>query len=124
MLRTLPDSYKSHWHQHLNKVVNAYNCTRHDTTGFSPFYLLFGRQPRLPIDLLFNIDIVSSTSSYTDYLRQWKAAMEEAYEIVKKRVERSASRNKERYDRATQPVQLNPGDRVLVRNLSERGGPG
>ena len=42
MLRTLPESYKTRWHQHLNKVVNAYNYTRHDTTGFSPFYLLFG----------------------------------------------------------------------------------
>ena len=87
MLRTLPDSYKSHWHQYLNKVLNTYKCTRHDTPGFSPFYLLLGRQPRLPIDLLFTMDIASSTGSYTDYLKQWKAAMEEAYDNVKKRVE-------------------------------------
>ena len=42
MLRTLPESYKSNWHEHLNKVVHSYNCSRNDTTGYSPFYLLFG----------------------------------------------------------------------------------
>ena len=42
MLCTLPESYKSHWHEHLNKVVHAYNCSRNDVTGYSPFYLLFG----------------------------------------------------------------------------------
>ena len=45
MLCTLPESYKSHWHEHLNKVVHAYNCSRNDATGYSPFYLLFGRHP-------------------------------------------------------------------------------
>ena len=45
MLCTLPESYKSHWHEHLNKVVHAYNCNRNDAAGYSPFYVLFGRHP-------------------------------------------------------------------------------
>ena len=48
MLRALPEKQKIHWCDHLNKVVHAYNCTRHDSTGFPPFYLLFGTTPRLP----------------------------------------------------------------------------
>ena len=47
MLRTPPKTYKSRWSDHLNKVVYAYNCTRCDSTGYSPFYLLFGRDPPL-----------------------------------------------------------------------------
>ena len=124
MLRTLPESYKSCWHEHLNKVVNAYNCTRNDSTGYSPFYLLFGRHPRLPIDLIFDLDQAVHGKSHTEYTKKWKTAMEEAYAIARKRSSASAERNKHHYDKKVKSVDLQPNDRVLVRNLSERGGPG
>lgn len=61
MLRTVPKDFKSQWKYHCHKVVHAYNCSRHDTTGFSPFYLLFGRNPWLPIDLTFRFENDEST---------------------------------------------------------------
>ena len=124
MLRTLPESYKSCWHEHLNKVVNAYNCTRNDSTGYSPFFLLYGRHPRLPIDLIFNLDQSVDSKGHTEYTNKWKAAMEEAYALAQKRSSASAVRNKRYYDKKVRFVDLQPHDRVLVRNLSERGGPG
>ena len=94
MLRTLPESYKSCWHEHLNKVGNAYNCTRNDSTGYSPFFLLYGRHPRLPIDLIFNLDQSVDSKGHTEYTNKWKAAMEEAYALAQKRSSASAVRNK------------------------------
>ena len=50
--------------------------------------------------------------------------MEEAYATAQKRSSASAERNKHLYDKKVRCVDLQPNDRVLVRNLSERGGPG
>jgi len=124
MLRTLPETQKSRYSDHLNQVVHAYNCTRNEATGFSPFYLLFGRHPRLSIDLIFGIDRTANQGSHTQYVAQWQKAMSEAYELASKRANEGSDRAKQRYDHHVRSSVLQPGDRVLVRNLSERGGPG
>lgn len=49
MLWTLEETEKLNWADHFNKVVHAYNSTVHESTGFSHFFLLFGREPVLPI---------------------------------------------------------------------------
>ena len=38
---------------HIGLIIIAYNSTRLLVTGYSLYYLMFGRRPRLPIDLLF-----------------------------------------------------------------------
>ena len=70
MLRTLPGSHKSNWKEDINKVVHAYNCGTHTVTGFSPFFLLFGWNPRLPIDaVLHTSDQEDEQQSYHQYVR-------------------------------------------------------
>ena len=124
MLRTLPEKHKWRWRYHLNKVVHAYNCTKNDATGHAPFFLLFGRAPRLPIDLMFNLKPPSGFSSYPEYVKKWRNAMSEAYKIASETAQRNAQHGKKQYDKKVRRIVLEPGDRVLVRNMSERGGPG
>ena len=50
MLKTLVQESKTLWKDHFNKLVYAYNCTKHSTTCYYPFYLLFGRNSQLPVD--------------------------------------------------------------------------
>jgi hypothetical protein len=79
MLRSLPEQRKSNWKDHVAKLVHAYNRTRHQTTGYSPFFLLFGRSPRLPINLAFKMEKANDPTGYPQYVAKWKTAMQEAY---------------------------------------------
>ena len=45
MLGILPEEFKVEWTNHVNTLTYAYNCTRSKATGFSPYYLLYGRHP-------------------------------------------------------------------------------
>ena len=39
--------------EHIGSVLIAYKATRSQVSGYSPYFLMFGRRPRLPVDLLF-----------------------------------------------------------------------
>ena len=52
MLSTLDPEKRLDWKNYVSLLVHWYNCTQHDVTGFSPFYLVFCREPRLPIDMV------------------------------------------------------------------------
>ena len=93
-------------------------------TGYSSCYLLFGRHPRLSLDLLLNLKKLSSTTSYPKYVAEWKNAMEEAYRIASKAAQTRAAQGKQQYHTKVRSSVLEPGDRVLVKNLTPRGGPG
>lgn len=75
MRRTLADKEKADWKNSLAKLVHAYNCTRSEATGFFPYYLLYGRSPRLPIDILFNPKTDEVYGTYQDYVHRWKERM-------------------------------------------------
>ena len=124
MLRTLPESAKSKWPSMLNKLVHAYNCTRHSVTGFTPFRLMFGREATLPIDLLLGITSNDKLhTSHTEFAQRFESEMKQAWEIVKRNQKANQDQNVKRA--LTKPL-LSPvgvGDRVLIRN-TETGGPG
>ena len=93
-LRTLPVSKKHRWPEYLPELVYAYNSTPHSTTGYSPYYLFFGREPRLPVDqLLGQPEDDDESSNAKDEVDEWVAdhhrrlreAMEMALSGLRKR---------------------------------------
>ena len=75
MLGTLSEEEKSDWKSYLGCMTHAYNCTKHASITYSPYYLMFGRHPRLPIDVefglpKFNSGNNSSKSRYVQKLRR------------------------------------------------------
>ena len=121
MLATMDEPKKSEWSKHVKYLTHAYNCTRHDATGFSPFELMFGRQPRLPVDWYFGTMQDNSTPTVSAYVRDLKDKLEEAYKISAANAQKNSLANKERYNKRVREHVLSKGDRVLVKNVSIRG---
>ncbi len=121
MLGTLQEKEKTKWRDHVKPLTHAYNCTRNNATGFSPYELMFGRQPRLPIDIAFGLPVKDSSSiSHSQYVKNLKSQLRESYQLATKNAKKVADKNKQRFDVRVRESTLEAGDRVLVRNLRLR----
>ncbi|KAL0153919.1 hypothetical protein M9458_050768 [Cirrhinus mrigala] len=122
MLGTLEAKKKSCWKEYVKPLVHAYNCTRNETTGFSPYELMFGRQPRLPVDLAFGLPLKGKADvTHSQYVKNLKSSLEESFRIAVENSKRMAEKNKTRYDKHVIASELDNGDRVLVRSVRLRG---
>ena len=115
MLRILSDDKKTDWKSHISSLVHSYNATVHDSTGLCPFYLMFGRNPRLPIDIVFKLGSTTANSDYVTYISKMKTRLKYAYELASSSIKKSAKANKKRYDRRVR------GAVPVVENIGLKG---
>ena len=121
MLGTLPIDQKSDWKSYIAPLVHAYNCTRHESTGYAPFHLMFGRQPRLPIDYAFGLHDEEEEQSYTSYMDSFRKKLKFAYDVASEKAKEAQKNQKSYYDLKARAAILDKGDRVLVRTLAFDG---
>ena len=116
MLKSLSKEAKKDWRSHLPKMAFAFNSTVNKATGFSPFFLMFGRESRLPIDFVFG-EVVRGEElknrSHEQFVHQWKETMEEAMRVARLNIDKSADYNKQHYDKKATAVEMKIGDKVL-----------
>ena len=62
------------------KLTFAYNNTKHWSTNYSPYLLLFGRNGHLPVDLMFDINTNNDikNKSHSDYIQNWQNAIKKS----------------------------------------------
>ncbi|MCG8077552.1 MAG: DDE-type integrase/transposase/recombinase, partial [Candidatus Thiodiazotropha taylori] len=123
MLGTLEEYQKSDWKAHVPTLVHAYNATFHDSTRYSPFFLMFGRHPRLAIDAFLGLSPDTlSAASQTEYVRKLRQRLDFAYKAAEEAAKQSTAQHKRYYDlKVRNSRALYPGDRVLMTSLSLRG---
>ncbi|KAK7898579.1 hypothetical protein WMY93_019432 [Mugilogobius chulae] len=122
MLGTLQEEDKVKWRDYVQPLVHSYNCTKNDTTGYSPYQLMFGRQPNLPIDIAFGLSKADKRhEAHNQYVKELRDSLTESYKIAKEHSEKSALHNKQRFDKRIRESKLEAGDRVLVKNVGLRG---
>ena len=116
MIGKLEQDKKARWSEHLPEMLAAYNGTHSAVTGYSPYFLLFGRKSRMPVDCLFP---TLRDSPHQAKMEVSVVAMEkrlkEAFAVARHLISQEAARQRRYYDRKAGAVALQPGDVVMVR---------
>ena len=105
----------SDWVDYLSYVVFAYRCYDVAGIGLSPYQIMFGRDPRLPVDVYADeqaswqvqVDRVKYASLQSDRLRR-------IHQLVRDSTKEVAARNKAHYDRRHEAVEFKVGQKVMV----------
>nr|XP_014349520.1 PREDICTED: uncharacterized protein K02A2.6-like [Latimeria chalumnae] len=122
MLGTLEPDQKLNRKEYVEPMTHAYNCTRHESTGFSPFLLMSGRHPRLPVDLALGLPhMEEGVSEYEDYVQQFQDRLAKAYKRATDLSTKAKQKQKYFYDCKAREAPLALGDWVLVANKGQRG---
>ena len=115
MIGKLEQDKKAHWSEHLSELLSAYNGTRSAVTGYSPYFLLFGRKARIPVDYLFPTlhDSPHQTKLEVSVVAMQKR-LKEAFAVARHLTSQEAAKQWRYYDRKAGAVALQPGDVVMV----------
>ena len=83
MLVTLPTHAKKNWQEWIATLTHAYSYTVSSVTGFSPYFLMFGRTPKIPLDVETGVTLVGQEQeSYQNYAKKLQARLKWAYQKV------------------------------------------
>ncbi|GFX78599.1 retrovirus-related Pol polyprotein from transposon 412 [Trichonephila clavipes] len=109
------------WDQKVPLFLLAYRSAVHETTGYSPSQMLFGRDLRLPCDLLFGRP-PDTPSSPEEYVQNLQARFEDVHNLARERINLRTEKMKTRYDTKATGHQFKEGDKVWFYNPTRRKG--
>ena len=105
------------WSDYVPKALLAYNTSRHESTGYTPYRLMFGREARLPIDAVLKLDTSPpSGTTYPEYVMQQRQQVEETEQLVRESLGQAWEKQKAYYDTKCHGQRFHEGDRVWYRN--------
>ena len=122
MLSKFVDENQKDWNLYLPLLMMAYRSSVHESTGFSPNEMMFGREVPLPLDLVIGQaePTGNCTTEYADWLSE---QMERIHQFARQHLKLSSDRQKRNYDhRPVNQHRYNRGDAVWLYSLQKKKG--
>ena len=116
MLAKLVDRTHRNWDSKIPSILSAYRTAKNETTKFSPFFVLYGRDPVLPVDTLLAPKYRYHGDEYVPCMLE---TMHNVHHQIQHNLENSHEKNKTYYDKKAKPVNIHVGDMVYFRDPSE-----
>ncbi|UYV78461.1 hypothetical protein LAZ67_16001479 [Cordylochernes scorpioides] len=111
MLSMYMDLDKKNWDEMLPFITFAYNTARQESTGFTPFFLVHGREAETTLDTIFPY---SSASEGEEFIQLVASRAEEARQIARHHIFKAQETNKLNYDARHKGKVYQPGDLVWI----------
>ena len=94
------------WDERLPSVMAAYRSSRHEATGFTPNFLMFGREVRAPIDLVYGVpeEDAEHYESHQAFVDDKLKKMRHSYKLAREHLGHGAVRMKDYYDMRVKPT--------------------
>ena len=118
MLRRLCANQPRQWYRFINPLLFAYGEVPQESTGFSPFELLYGRTVRGPMKILKELwageDEGTEVQTSYQYVFELRERLEETMKLAQSELRKSQSRYKHYYDKKAKERCFKEGDKVLT----------
>ena len=116
LLRKIIQEEGREWEKYLPYFLFAYREVPQESTGFSPFELISGRDVRGPLDILKEqwSKAEEPVDDILTYVTKVRERMKAAREIVIHNMKKSQNKQNEWYDLKARDMKLRIGDLVLV----------
>ena len=118
MLKRLCSEQPRQWHRYINPLLFAYREVPQESTGFSPFELLYGRAVRGPMFILKELwtkelEEPEVKNSY-QYVFELREKLEDTLKLAHTELQKAQHKGKHYYDRKAKVRRFAQGDKVLV----------
>ena len=114
VLATCVDNHPFEWEEYVQKVSMAYNTSIQATTGYSPFFLMFGWKAQLPVDVMYNMP--SDVSTLPTFVRTLKHTLAEAFDTARSSISVHQECQQEFYNQRVHGSPHQPGSLVWLFN--------
>ena len=113
MLKAYVNDNRDDWPDQLPAVVCAYRATAHESTGVSPYRMLYGREMTMPVDVQFPTENQDTPPQCPHEYVQWMTdSLTDAHSFARTRLSKAALRQKKSYQESTRSVQFERGNWV------------
>ena len=114
MLAKYVHQFGDNWDDHLQQVPFAYRTKPHESTGESPYFLLYGRDAYLPLDATLTKPHNPYQIDLDDYKIELVAGLSEAWRLAQAEIKKAQKRQKNQHDKKAKDVSFQVGDRVMI----------
>ena len=114
MLAKCVNDEQNNWSTQLPYVMTAYRTSVHESTGYTPHFLVYGQEICLPIDFMYPSPNDHLPSSTNEYVSARKLAFQKAYESARLTLNQSQKRRNALYNRKVHGPLYQEGQKVLL----------